>query len=122
MRRLAGAWLLFLLILISKPGPPVRRLIDNRSPQPVKTTVAPVESRGDCPELPARFRSDPLLFFSTAPRDSLILLPGIGPVLAARIVDARGGKRLFKTWDDLLRVKGIGPKTIDTFKRSADVD
>ncbi len=120
MRRLAGAWLLFLLILFSKSGPPVRWLLDGRGSPP------PVEHRrvthNALSELPARYRSDPLVFFSTAPRDSLILLPGIGPVLADRIIDARGGKRLFIRWDDLLRVKGIGPKTIGKFKYLADAD
>jgi hypothetical protein len=79
----------------------------------VKT--APVSDK-----LPSRFLQHPLEFFSTAPPESLVLLPGIGPVLAARICDARGGKRLFTTWDDLLQVRGIGQKTISKFRRLAD--
>ncbi len=71
------------------------------------------------PFTPAGYGCDPLLFFSTAPRDSLILLPGIGPVLADRIINARNGKRLFNTWDDLRAVKGIGAKKIEKFKRLA---
>ena len=41
--------------------------------------------------------------------DSLALLPGVGPVLAARIASARSDGLLFRVPDDLKRVKGIGP-------------
>ena len=68
-------------------------------------------------DLPADFIKNPLFFLSTAPTDSLVLLPGIGPVLAERILGVRTGKRSFTMWDDLLVVKGIGPKTLDRLKR-----
>ena len=68
-------------------------------------------------DIPADFIKNPLVFFSTAPTDSLVLLPGIGPVLAERILGVRTGKRSFTRWDDLLVVKGIGPKTLDRLKR-----
>lgn len=42
-------------------------------------------------------------------------LPGIGPVLAQRIVDARV-LRPFEKPDDLRRVKGIGPKTLEKIR------
>jgi Holliday junction DNA helicase RuvA len=38
--------------------------------------------------------------------------PGVGPKLAQRIVEARG-TRPFRSADDLRRVKGIGPKTLE---------
>lgn len=41
--------------------------------------------------------------------DSLTLLPGVGPVLAARIDDARRSGLVFSAAQDLRRVKGIGP-------------
>jgi predicted flap endonuclease-1-like 5' DNA nuclease len=68
-------------------------------------------------DIPAEFIKNPLFFLSTAPTDSLVLLPGIGPVLAERILGVRTGKRSFTRWDDLLVVKGIGPKTLDRLKR-----
>ena len=70
--------------------------------------------------VPAEYCRDPLLFLSRAPTDSLVLLPGIGPVLAERISNARTGKRSFTRWDDLLGIKGIGPKTIERLKKLAD--
>jgi competence protein ComEA len=61
---------------------------------------------------PPSFASSPLAFLSRAPADSLDLLPGIGPVLAARIVDARRSRGSFSTWNDVLAVKGIGPRMV----------
>jgi len=51
---------------------------------------------------------DPRLHLNEADADALARLPGIGPALAERIVAARP----FATVDDLLRVRGIGPKTL----------
>lgn len=42
-------------------------------------------------------------------------LPSIGPVLSQRIIDERG-KRPFKSVEELRRVPGIGPKTLDKLK------
>lgn len=67
---------------------------------------------------PLSFRSDPLRFLSTAPADSLQLLPGIGPVLATRLLDARRKLGSFRSWDDVDRVRGIGPKTIERLKNT----
>jgi competence protein ComEA len=61
---------------------------------------------------PASFLSDPLRFLSQAPADSLDLLPGIGPVLAARIVEAREARGKFTSWNEVDAVKGIGPRLI----------
>jgi len=47
---------------------------------------------------------------NTAPADTLIYLPGIGPKMAARIIAERDTGGLFRDIDDLQRVKGIGPK------------
>ena len=39
-------------------------------------------------------------------------LPGVGPALAARILEKRTAKGGFRTPDDLLEVRGIGPATL----------
>ena len=128
MRRLAGAWLFLLLVLVFKHGsllgplpplpPGASQSVPQGTPDGIPSAAAPAWPRV-ASGVPARFVSDPLFYFTTAPRDSLILLPGIGPVLADRIINARGGKRLYKTWDDLLTVKGIGTKKVEEFKRLA---
>ena len=65
------------------------------------------------------FHADPLAFLSTAPADSLDLLPGIGPVLAGRIIDARRARGGFASWDDVVAIKGIGPATIARWRALA---
>ena len=52
---------------------------------------------------------------NTAPADSLELLPGIGRVLADRIVAYREDRR-FETAVDITDVKGIGPKLYERLR------
>jgi hypothetical protein len=52
---------------------------------------------------------------NTAPADSLELLPGIGPVLADRIV-ARREVKLFENEIDLVDVRGIGPRLYERLR------
>jgi competence ComEA-like helix-hairpin-helix protein len=46
----------------------------------------------------------------------LMRLPGIGPVLAARIVAAREAEGPFSSVDDLRRVAGVGAAKIERFR------
>lgn len=55
----------------------------------------------------------PLIDVNRANEADLATLPGIGPVLARRIIGARQA-RPFANWADLQeRVRGIGPKTAE---------
>jgi len=51
-----------------------------------------------------------------ASADELVRLPGIGPSLAARIVAEREANGPFGGPDGLLRVRGIGPKTLEKIR------
>ena len=53
---------------------------------------------------------------NTVDRDELVLLPNVGPITAERIIRFREDYGLFDSIDDLTRVKGIGPKTLEKFK------
>ncbi|MCB9681556.1 MAG: helix-hairpin-helix domain-containing protein [Alphaproteobacteria bacterium] len=46
-------------------------------------------------------------------------LPGVGPVLAQRIVDDRASRGRFATLDDLDRVSGVGPALVDKLRAHA---
>jgi competence protein ComEA len=50
-----------------------------------------------------------------ADAEELQHLPGVGPVTAGRIIEARKTNP-FKSVDDLRRVPGIGPKTLDKLR------
>ncbi|MEF3273215.1 MAG: helix-hairpin-helix domain-containing protein [Chloroflexus sp.] len=52
-----------------------------------------------------------------ADREALIALPGIGPVLADRIIAYREEHGPFKSVDDLIAISGIGERNINTFRK-----
>jgi len=53
---------------------------------------------------------------NTATIAELVQLPQIGPVIANRIVEYRNAHGAFKNIDDLIKVKGIGKKKLNTIK------
>jgi len=53
---------------------------------------------------------------------TLAFLPGIGPTLAQRIVDHRESKGFFASSEDLLQVRGIGPKTLERIRPQITID
>ncbi len=48
--------------------------------------------------------------------EGLAMIPGISHALARRIVEFRESHGPFKTWNDLMCVKGIGPKNLEYFR------
>jgi competence ComEA-like helix-hairpin-helix protein len=51
-----------------------------------------------------------------ADRAALQSLPGVGPVLAERILEDRARNGPFRSVDELRRVKGIGEKTLERLR------
>lgn len=60
------------------------------------------------PQATARFTVD----INAAEADELSQVPGLGPVMAARVVEHRRLHGTFTTHDGLLEVPGIGPATL----------
>ncbi len=78
-----------------------------------RTLAAPVERLERKPATPKA--STGTINVNTAPAEELIRLPGIGVKLAERIIAERG-IQIFTTVEDLRRVSGIGPKTIEKLR------
>ncbi|HEY3353940.1 MAG TPA: ComEA family DNA-binding protein [Polyangia bacterium] len=57
-----------------------------------------------------------------AAEDELRALPGIGPALARRILEERAARGPFRSVDDLARVRGIGPRTVERLRARLVVD
>lgn len=72
------------------------------------------------PEILQRW-PDGKLDINRATEAELCVLPGIGPALAQRIIADREANGPFSSVDDLDRVRGIGLKTIEWFRRYAVV-
>ncbi len=69
-----------------------------------------------------RFLGENLLDINRASTEELEALPGIGPVLAARIIAYREEHGPFRSVEDLLRVPGIGPATLKRIRELITVD
>ena len=64
------------------------------------------------PPLTAQF----LLDVNNAQWAELLQLPGTGPALAQRILDDRAAHGAFAQVEDLQRVEGIGPRTLERIR------
>jgi len=113
------AWLgLLLLVGLVLLGRGVRHLLlcdpagGWREPGWLEARLPPLTAPAPAPAPPpGRRRPAAPLDPNTCPADSLVLLPGIGPVLAERIVAARVAGLHFACARDLQGVRGIGPRT-----------
>jgi competence protein ComEA len=70
----------------------------------------------------AASRSGSAVDINTANQAELESLPRIGPVLAARILEYRDQNGPFKRIEDLVRVKGIGDKTLERLRPYVVID
>ncbi len=57
-----------------------------------------------------------------ASQEELEKLPGVGPVLAERIVRWRTRHGPFRRWEDLLEVEGVGERKLQSLKEVASLD
>lgn len=99
-----------------------RPLVDGeqvRVPAPGETPVAPVPGPTAPPGVPATGAGQVNL--NTADPATLETLPGVGPVLAQRIVEWRTEHGRFTTIEELGEVSGIGEKTFEQLSSKVTV-
>lgn len=96
------------LVFIGQPDPLSSELIQSikAAGEEKKNSEKPVELKaGPCG--PGRVN------INTATLEELQTLPRVGPKIAQRILDDRAANGPFKEATDIIRVKGIGPKTLE---------
>ena len=81
---------------------PPRRPRDESEPRP------PARSRAAKPPAPPLDEPGPPLDLNRATLADLVRLPGVGPVLARRILETREAAGRFGAVDDLVAVRGLG--------------
>lgn len=109
-------------IATHRPVEPIRHVAE-----PVGDVVAADPPRAQRPSTPATSvrTANPIptgrIDLNTATAAELQLLKGIGPTLAARIIEDRETNGPFESVDALDRVRGIGPRTIENIADMATV-
>ncbi|MDF1615690.1 ComEA family DNA-binding protein [Desulfurivibrio dismutans] len=62
------------------------------------------------------------LNINTADQEQLQGLTGIGPVTAAAIIEYRENNGDFASIDELVQVRGVGPRTLENLRDSVTVE
>ena len=95
--------------------------LESRRPRPATTDSVEATADRSSAGQPARAPTEPSLRPGALELDRATApewerLPGIGPSLAARIVADRAERGPFRSPEGLLRVRGIGPRTLERIR------
>jgi len=82
---------------------------------PTVASVPPSRTPRGTPQAAAATPQFPINL-NTATAEQLEAIPGIGPVLAQRIIEYRQTHGRFQSVDELLEVRGIGPKRLENMR------
>ena len=89
-------------------------------PSPMTTSAAPMAARTSGLSKKELALTE-TINVNNADQATLQKLPGIGPKISQRILDERD-KRPFQTIDELRRVSGIGPKTLEKLRPHVSIE
>jgi competence ComEA-like helix-hairpin-helix protein len=95
---------------VVEPGPPSQRERGERSARP------PASARAPKRQAPTPGEDAPPLDLNRATLSDLTRLPGVGPVMARRILEARDDAGRFGAVDDLLTVRGLGRAKLERLR------
>ena len=82
----------------------------------------PRRARADAAQVPARVEGSAHVSVNRASRDELEKLPGIGPALAARIVEHRERYGPFRRAEHLMLVRGISERRFRRLRPHVDAE
>ena len=102
-----------LVTLPPETQPPTEETTPSRGPVTEPNTTKPKETKEKEVTFPVNI--------NTASKRELDALPGIGEVLAQRIIEYRNANGPFGSVNDLTKVKGIGEKTLEKIKPYATI-
>jgi competence protein ComEA len=96
------------------PAPGRGAVAESAAPKPVATepTAPPAAEPAPGGTAPVGITPDGKVILNQASADELTKLPGVGPKRAQAIIALRTKLKRFKHPTDLLRVKGIGPRSL----------
>jgi comEA protein len=93
----------------------------SREPPPAASYNEPIVLENVLVVLPT-FRDDRKIDLNAASIAELVRLPGIGEVLAGRIIAYREEHGGFTSIDELLAVSGIGPKVLEGIREQVTIE
>lgn len=95
---------------IQQPMKANRRLVEAAQIEEIEESI-----NEEIKKIESYYRDGKLLI-NQAPKEKIVELPGIGPVLADRIISYRSNNGGFKRVDELRNVKGIGVKKLEALR------